>query len=225
MYIIDRERKMLKDSLQYDLQAIRCLQFSFFKHNLIATGGDNGIVTLWDIKENELVHAFDTSSHSDTCTGVIFSPTNELLLCSAGLDAKIQFFDVEEKRNVKTIEANEAVTSLSFFQDGINIAAGTPSGSIYMYNLKSSNVKIILEGHSGHPIRSLQFRTPDMLKNSKSKPKKAKMDETQSKRLYDDIREEAKLKAQSEKRNRGMTLCTSFPTFFPLNNLDFEIRF
>lgn len=199
---------MLKETLQYDLQAIRWLQFSHFKYNLIATGGDNGIVTLWDIKENQLYHAFDTSSHSDTCTGVIFSPTNELLLCSAGLDSKIQFFDVDEKKNVKTIEANEQVTALSFFQDGINIAAGTPSGSIYMYNLKSSNVKIILEGHNGHPVRSLQFRTPDFNKNYKSKPKKQKVDEAKTKSVYDDIREEAKLKAQSEKRNRSKQFLT-----------------
>lgn len=153
IYIIDIPSKSLIEQLQYDTTPIRCLKFSYFKHNLLATGGDNGIVSVWDIKNNTLYHAFEGSSHSGTCTGIIFSPTNELLMCSAGLDAKIQFFDVMEKKNVKTIEALESVTSLSFQDDGITIAAGSPSGNIYIYNLRDSNVKLILKGHEGYPIK------------------------------------------------------------------------
>lgn len=208
LYIIDWESKKLVDKLQYDSYAIRCLKFSYFKSNLVATGGDNGIVTVWDIKKNELYHAFETSSHSDTCTGVIFSPTNELLLCSGGLDGKIQFFDIIEKRNVKTIEANETVTALAFFQDGINIAAGTPSGSIYIYNLKDSNVKIILKGHEGFPITCLEFKRPD---HYKSRPKSKKKTEEQKIKSYDDIRAETRNKIQSERKNKGRVEITKIP--------------
>lgn len=56
-------------------------------------------------------------------------------------------------KTVKTIEASEPITSLSFFNDGITIAAGTPTGSIYVYNLKDFNVKQILKGHDGYEIR------------------------------------------------------------------------
>ena len=45
-----------------------------------------------------------------------------------------------KNKTVKTIEASEPITSLSFFNDGITIAAGTPTGSIYVYNLKDFNV-------------------------------------------------------------------------------------
>ena len=158
VYVINFQQKSLQDKLQYDKTALRCLRFSYFKHNYVATGGESGLVAVWDIKENQLYHAFEKSSHSDVCTGIIFSPTNDLLLCSAGLDAKIQFFDIKEKRNVKTIEGEEPVSALSFFQDGITIAAGCPSGTIYVYNLKDSNVKLILKGHEGHPIRYLEFK-------------------------------------------------------------------
>jgi len=97
LYVIDHKKQRIAKTMQYDSQAIRWINFSFFQHHLIATGGDNGIVTVWDIKNYEIYHTFDSSSHSDVWTGIIFSPTNELLLCSAGLDAKIQFFDIVSK--------------------------------------------------------------------------------------------------------------------------------
>lgn len=97
VYIINFEKKAIVEMLQYDRASLRCLKFSYFKKNYIATSGDNGIVIVWDVKLNTLYHAYEKSSHSDTWTGVIFSPTNELLLCSGGLDAKIQFFDIIEK--------------------------------------------------------------------------------------------------------------------------------
>lgn len=133
IYTINFAQKALQDILQYNEAPLRCLKFSYFKKNYLAASGDSGVVTVWDIKNNSLFHAFDKSSHSGPCTGVIFSPTNELLLCSGGLDAKIQFFDIKEKKTVKTIEANEPISTLSFYTDGVTIAAGTPTGTIYIY--------------------------------------------------------------------------------------------
>ena len=97
VYIINIESRVIANILQYDRASLRCLKFSYFKKNYVATSGDNGIVVVWDVKQSELYHAYEKSSHSDVWTGVIFSPTNELLLCSGGLDAKIQFFDIIEK--------------------------------------------------------------------------------------------------------------------------------
>ena len=141
---------------------------------------------VWDIKKNELYHAFEKSSHSSTCTGVIFSPTNELLLCSAGLDAKIQFFDIQEKKTVKTIEANESVSSLSFFTDGITIAAGSPTGKIFIYNLKDFNVKQILKGHEGNYIRYIEFvkKTKKTDYNKNRNNKKKEEEKTKSSKFY-----------------------------------------
>jgi WD40 repeat protein len=81
------------------------------------------------------------------------------------------------------------VTALAFYQDGINIAAGTPSGSIYIYNLKDSNVKIILKGHEGSPITCLEFKRPD---HYKSRPKSKKKPEEQKIKSYEDIRTETR---------------------------------
>jgi len=203
LYVINIASRVIQEKLQYDTAAIRCLKFSKFKHSLVATGGDNGIVTVWDIKNSTLYHAFERSSHSDVCTGVVFSPMNDLLLCSAGLDAKIQFFDIKDKRNVKTIEANEQVSCLSFFQDGVTIAAGTLSGLIYIHNLKDSNVKMILKGHEGFAVRWLEFK---YLPKPRVKAKEEKKIKT-----YDEIREEAKTRIPIENKMKKKVENTKVP--------------
>lgn len=96
---------------------------------------------IWDTNTIDLYHAFEKFKHTKACYGVVFSPTNELLLCSAGLDKKIQFFDIAEKKNVKSISAHEPISCLSFYIDGFTIAAGTLSGQIYVYNLKDFKIK------------------------------------------------------------------------------------
>lgn len=40
-------------------------------------------------------------AHTSSCTGVAFSPVNNLLMCSVSLDEKIHFFDIIECREVK----------------------------------------------------------------------------------------------------------------------------
>ena len=39
----------------------------------------------------------------ETVTGLAFSPVNELLLCSAGLDCRAHFYDVQTKKLVKSV--------------------------------------------------------------------------------------------------------------------------
>ena len=40
-------------------------------------------------------------AHSKACTGIAFSPVNNLLMCSAGADERIHFFDIVECKEVK----------------------------------------------------------------------------------------------------------------------------
>ena len=75
--------------MQYNDFAIRTCKFSHFKKHLVATSNDEGLIMIWDTQNLEIYHAFERYKHSKACYGVAYSPTNELLLCSAGLDKKI----------------------------------------------------------------------------------------------------------------------------------------
>jgi len=61
---------------------------------------------------------------------------------------------------VKEIKSHEAITCLSFYIDGVTIAAGTITGSIFIYNLKDFKVKIVLKGHKWGEVRYLEFKRP-----------------------------------------------------------------
>jgi WD40 repeat protein len=75
------------------------------------------------------------NAHMTSCTGLSFSPINNLLLCSCGLDGRIQFFDINSLKNVKTIENQNPLSSISFYE-GHTIAVGSIKGKIYIYDLK-----------------------------------------------------------------------------------------
>ena len=106
---------------------------------------------------NALRHTF--SSHSKTCTGVAFSPVNNLLLCSAGLDGRIYFYDIAECKEVKKIDAQTPLSAISFCADGHTIGVGTLAGNVLIYDLKNSKqIKIQLKGHdSSQKITCLRF--------------------------------------------------------------------
>ena len=97
--------------------------------------------------DNPLRHKF--SAHSNICSGIAFSPVNNLLLCTAGLDSKIFFFDIVEGKQVKKIDVGTPLSTISFCPDGHTIGVGTQqSGQVVIYDLKDSKrVKIELKGH------------------------------------------------------------------------------
>ena len=76
-----------------------------------------------------------------------------------------------EKKTVKDIKAHEPISSLSFYIDGITIAAGTLNGTIYIYNLKDFKVKAMLQGHGQNVISYLEFKRPNFKKHKSSKIK------------------------------------------------------
>ena len=45
-----------------------------------------------------------------SCNSIAFSPLNALLLCSAGKDNRIRFYDINEVREVKKIDTGVPLT-------------------------------------------------------------------------------------------------------------------
>ena len=75
---------------------MRKLRYSHFKKSLIASCYDSGVVCLWDANKRQLMNSF--SSHMAPVMDLAFSPLNEMLLMSVGLDKRIVCYDVQGKR-------------------------------------------------------------------------------------------------------------------------------
>lgn len=133
-------------------------KFSQTKRHVMASTYENGSICIWDFQtmlsgagDSKKVSPlrFKFQAHTNACTGIAFSPVNNLLICSAGLDNLIQFFDIVEGKEVKKIDTGVPLSAISFCPDGHTIAVGTNQGGrVIIYDLKEAKrIKIELKGH------------------------------------------------------------------------------
>lgn len=110
-------------------QSVRQLKYSLFKKSLLGSVSDNGIVTLWDVNSQSPYHNFD-SVHKAPASGICFSPVNELLFVTIGLDKRIILYDTSSKKLVKTLVADTPLTAVDFMPDGATLAIDLPGENI-----------------------------------------------------------------------------------------------
>lgn len=133
-------------------------RFSPTSQRTLATSFESGVVALWDLQSKVLKQKF--LAHSASCTGIAFSPVNNLLMCSVGLDEKIHFFDIVECKEVKQIMTGLQLSCISFCSDGHTIAVGSEQGGkALVYDLKTpKTVKLDLKGHEkSKRVSCIQF--------------------------------------------------------------------
>ncbi|XP_072829299.1 protein NEDD1 isoform X2 [Vicugna pacos] len=141
-------------------QSVRHLKYSLFKKSLLGSVSDNGIVTLWDVNSQSPYHNFD-STHKAPASGICFSPVNELLFVTIGLDKRIILYDTSSKKLVKTLVADAPLTAVDFMPDGATLAIGSSRGKIYQYDLRmlKSPVKTISAHKTSVQCIAFQYST------------------------------------------------------------------
>ena len=122
------------------------MRFSYVKSYILACGTEAGKISIYDTNLSQKKHEFKAHA-PHFCSAIAFSPLNNLLLSSAGMDGTIQFFDIMMGKNVKVIDTQNELTAMSFCPDGHTVAVGTTSGKILIYDLKDAKrVKLALKG-------------------------------------------------------------------------------
>ncbi|KAM9313210.1 protein NEDD1 [Gastrophryne carolinensis] len=116
-------------------QPIRHLKYSYVKKFLLGAVSDSGSVTLWDAHSQNPVHMFE-SAHKAPASGICFSPVNDLLLVTVGLDKRIIFYDVSRKSVLQTVVAESPLTAVDLMPDKTTLAVGSSRGKIYLYDLR-----------------------------------------------------------------------------------------
>ncbi|XP_054974160.1 protein NEDD1 [Sorex araneus] len=156
-------------------QSVRHLKYSSFKKSLLGSVFDSGTVTLWDINSQSPYHNFDTT-HKAPASGICFSPVNELLFVTIGLDKRIILYDTSSKKLVKTLVADSPLTAVAFMPDGATLAIGSSRGKIYQYDLRmlKSPVKTISAHKTSVQCIAFQYSTglskTSLNKGSTNKP-------------------------------------------------------
>ncbi|XP_076313524.1 protein NEDD1-like isoform X2 [Tachypleus tridentatus] len=155
-------------------QAIRGLEYGFIKKSLLGSVSDDGSVSLWDVNSRQLMHGF-TAAHSAPATGLVFSPVNNILLISVGLDKKIISYDVQMKNHVKSFSCDAPLTAVDFMDDGVTLAVGTSRGKVHIYDLRLSSTPVKTLAAHNISVHSLAFQNTSnrILSQGESSKKKS----------------------------------------------------
>ncbi|XP_067929227.1 protein NEDD1-like isoform X2 [Watersipora subatra] len=149
------------------LQAIQAIQFSHHHHSMLASVSDDASLVLWDANVRRSVHQF-ARSHKAPATDLAFSPSNDRLLLSCGLDKNIVLYDALNKSIVRTLQVDAPLSSIAMHANGYQIATGTIRGHILLHDLRhGSKVQHSFMAHRTS-IQCLAFHNRCLPKKNRS---------------------------------------------------------
>ncbi|KAL5733144.1 hypothetical protein ACOSP7_032485 [Xanthoceras sorbifolium] len=116
-------------------QVLRVLDYSRISRHLLVTAGDDGTVHLWDTTGRSPKVSW-LKQHSAPTAGISFSPSNDKIIASVGLDKKLYTYDSGSRRSSSCISYEAPFSSLAFRDDGWILAAGTSNGRVVFYDVR-----------------------------------------------------------------------------------------
>lgn len=111
------------------------LDYSRVSRHLLATAGDDGSLHLWDTTGRSPKASW-VKQHSAPTAGLSFSPSNDKIIASVGLDKKLYTFDSGMRKSTFCISYEAPFSSLAFRDDGWILAAGTSNGRVVFYDVR-----------------------------------------------------------------------------------------
>jgi WD40 repeat protein len=112
---------------------------------IIASGGGDGTVRLWDLSGNSIGHPF--RGHNGEVTAVAFSPDGKKI-ASGSWDRTIRLWDLDGNCIAKPFQGHEKdVTAVAFSPDGKKIASGSWDKTIRLWDLQGNPILQPFLGH------------------------------------------------------------------------------
>ena len=97
---------------------------------MLASGGSDTLVRLWDVDTERLLSIL--RGHTDSVDTVAFSGDGELL-ASGGRDRHIQLWDIGTDDLISTFQVKEgAIRELAFSTDDVKLKCVTQEGALFI---------------------------------------------------------------------------------------------
>jgi WD40 repeat protein/serine/threonine protein kinase len=123
----------------------------------LASGGEDRVVTVWDLANARLLHSF--AAHSAAVWGLAFSPDGELL-ATGSRDGTIALWELRSGHEVSALHGHSRSPSrIQFSPDGKTVAAGGENGTVKVWDVADGQERSPLPGQSG-AVRCAAF-SPD----------------------------------------------------------------
>jgi periodic tryptophan protein 2 len=147
---------------------MNCLSYSS-NGQLIATGGDDGKVKVWNVATGFCVVTF--TEHTAPVTAVAFNNKNNAIF-TASMDGTIRAFDLIRYRNFRTMTAPQPTQFSCIALDAANDIVCAGGGGvidqfdIYIWSVQTGKLLDVLSGHTA-PISSISFAPSTVLGSGK----------------------------------------------------------
>ncbi|XP_072519324.1 protein NEDD1 [Salminus brasiliensis] len=162
-------------------EPIHDLKYSLIKRSLLGSVSDSGSVVLWDANTQKELHTFE-GAHKAPASGLTFSPANDLLFITVGLDKKIVCYDTASKIIFRSKQVESPLTAVDFTPDGAGLVVGSTQGRIYMYDLRNLSAPVKTTTAHKTSVTCIRFQHSNTrLKTSKTVS--GKVSSSQSKRI------------------------------------------
>ena len=114
---------------------------------MLATGADNGAVTLWNTSDGRAVRVL--SGMSDWVRSIAFSPDGKTLAAGA-IDTTIKLWEVASGREVRVLSGHSGpVLSIAFSPDGELLASGAGDNTVRLWDVANRYEVRTFSGRAG----------------------------------------------------------------------------
>jgi len=189
-------------------QKVTSVKYSNIKPSFLGTSCESGVISFWDCNSNK--NLFNLSPHCAPVTAITFSPINDTLALSVGLDKKLVCCDTKTKKMIMSIQCENPLTAADFDIDGVSMAVGTSRGKVLVYDLRSPKTPIKTFTAHNTSVSSMVFKhkvdkkaVAQVMSVVKSRPKLSQQKSTPSLRT---VQEESKENTEPTSVNANMEL-------------------
>ncbi|ETI36812.1 hypothetical protein F441_17026 [Phytophthora nicotianae CJ01A1] len=143
----------------HKVMAIQASPHPYARHALGSTYSD-GSVRVWDLSTGQLTAEF-VRQHEAPATSLTLSPVSKVLLATGGFDGRVIFYDTLQRKELRSLDLEQPVSSLTLCADGKTLAVGTTTGEILVYDLRGAITPLFSTlVYETSAVQSLQFSPP-----------------------------------------------------------------
>jgi serine/threonine protein kinase/WD40 repeat protein len=124
----------------------------------------NGTISVYDLGSGRELKPLSTGRQFNR---LILNPVNTMLACSSEADSRVEIWDVESSRMIRTLDCPSGVSAMAWSPDGKRLATACLDCRIYLWDVATGQRQAILEGNYSF-IQNVVFNHSENLLASSS---------------------------------------------------------